>query len=110
MPKGDVTDNIGTVEFFGEMVDEFGVRGAMALTAWLVAFGATGGGTHAQMIKRLIRGGFAKSSVYDASAKIRRFQQRLHDKRRLDPSVAEIAEKVSAEIHQKASGIPEGVI
>lgn len=70
----------GFLEMVADMKEVFASQRAMEMFAWMVAFGATGGHDHAEMVRRLVAAGFSKSPVYAASADIKKFQSHLKQK------------------------------
>lgn len=110
MAQKSVIDTYGPVEFFGELWAEFGSQRATEMVTWMMMFGATHGRSHSQMVDRLLTLGFSKSSVYRASADIKRYVKRLYAKRGAPlpedfiDDVAELSEKIkSVEFMEKSS-------
>ena len=90
----DRWERYGFIEMLSDMRQVFPKQRVMQMFGWMVMFGATGGQTKDQMVKRLIRLGFGKSSVYDAAADIRRFQEFLRAKWGREVSQEQLAKKV----------------
>lgn len=96
----------GFIEMLSDMRQVFPKQRVMQMFGWMVLFGATGGQTKEQMVKRLVNLGFGKSSVYDAAADIRRFQDFLRNKWGREVSQEELAKKVQ----QVQSELAENVV
>ena len=84
----------GFIEMLSDMRQVFPKQRVMQMFGWMVMFGATGEQTKDQMVKRLVKLGFGKSSVYDAAADIRRFQDFLLDKWGHEVSQEQLSKKV----------------
>ena len=87
-------EHYGFIEMLSDMRRVFPKQRVMQMFGWMVMFGATGGQSKDQMVKRLVSLGFGKSSVYDAAADIRRFQDFLRDKWGHEVSQEQLAKKV----------------
>lgn len=87
-------EHYGFIEMLSDMRHVFPKQRVMQMFGWMVMFGVTGGQTKEQMVKRLVALGFGKSSVYDAAADIRRFQDFLREKWGRDVSQADLSKKV----------------
>ena len=84
----------GFIEMLSDMRQVFPKQRVMQMFGWMVLFGATGGQTKDQMVKRLMKLGFGKSSVYDAAADIKRYQEFLWEKWGREVSQEQLARKV----------------
>ena len=84
----------GFIEMLSDMRQVFPKQRVMQMFGWMMLFGATGGQTKDQMVKRLMKLGFGKSSVYDAAADIKRYQEFLWEKWGREVSQEQLAKKV----------------
>lgn len=97
MAEKDVVDTFGPVEFFAEMVSEFGPKRTTELAGWCVMIGAIikDGDGVIEVRDRLMKMGFKRSSVYRATADIKRFRHRLELKRGLTMSMADVLKEIN---------------
>jgi hypothetical protein len=98
MADKDIFDDVGPVEMYAEMLDEFGTRTAVEMVGWCVLIGAVvrEGEGQPELVERLKRLGISKSAVYRAIANLKQLKARIEKKRGRPMSVSEVIQQVAS--------------